>query len=262
MEFKKLQYVVNEKDRVAVISMDSPKNLNAFDGALIDELVAAFKMSEEDASVRAVVLNSTGRAFSAGGDIGAMYKGIKSGDLQFGDDIEKMAQVSLAIKRLTKPVVAACNGAVAGAGFNVALACDYVVAAEDASFIQAFVNIGLIPDAGGLYLLTRAVGVNKATELAMTGRPVTAEEGARLGFVAQVTKAEELQAAAYKAAKRFAAGPAESFAQMKRLIMETDFKEFETYIKEEVKSQTICGDTEDFKEGVSAFVEKRRPNYK
>lgn len=262
MEFKKVQYVVNKEEKLAVISMDSPKNLNAFDAALIDELVAALKLSDEDPDVKAVILNSTGRAFSAGGDIGTMYKGLKAGELNFSEDIEKMATVSLAIKKLTKPVVAACNGAVAGAGFNVALACDYVVAAEDAVFIQAFVNIGLVPDAGGLYLLTRAVGVNKAAELAMTGRPVTAKEGQQLGFVAQVVEPDAVQAAAVKAAKRFAAGPSNSFKYMKQLIMESSFKDFEEYIKKEVEAQTICGDTEDFAEGVYAFVEKRKPNYK
>lgn len=259
MEFKKIKYEV--QDNIATVSMDSPKNLNAFNEELIDELVVALGMCEKDPGVKVVVLGSTGKAFSAGGDIGAMYQGIKGGNLDFGGSIAKMAQVSLAIKKLSKPVIAAVFGAAAGAGFNVALACDYVVAADNASFIQAFVNIGLIPDAGGLYLLTRAVGANKACELAMTGRPVSAAEGKQLGFVAEVVPAEEFQAAVAKAAKRMAAGPRNSYAEMKRLMWESEFKDFESYVAEEVKSQVICGDTEDFKEGVCAFVEKRRPSY-
>lgn len=261
MELKKVQYNVSKEDRIAVISMDSPKNLNAFDVAFIDELVYALKLGEEDPDVRAVLINSTGRAFSAGGDIANMYRGLKTGELNFEEDIKKMALVSMTIKQMSKPVVAACNGAVAGAGFNMALACDYIVAAEDAVFMQAFVNIALVPDAGGFYLLTRAVGVNKAMELAMTGRSVSAQEGKQLGFVAQISTAEELHQSSYKAAKRFAAGPSKAFAQMKKLIWESDFKDFEAYVEEEVKSQILCGDTSDFKEGVSAFVEKRRPDY-
>lgn len=259
MEFRKVKYSV--QDGVATVSMDSPKNLNAFNETLIDELVEAFRLCEEDATVKAVVLGSTGKAFSAGGDIGSMHRGIVSGNLDFGGSIAKMAQVAVSIKKLSKPVIAAVFGAAAGAGFNVVLACDYVVAADNASFTQAFVKIALIPDAGGLYLLTRAVGVNKAAELAMTGRLVTAEEGKAMGFVAEVVPAEEFEQAVAKAAKRFAVGPRSSYAEMKRLMWESEFKELEAYITEEVKSQVLCGDTDDFKEGVCAFVEKRRPTY-
>lgn len=259
MEFTKVNYKTEGK--TAIISMNSPKNLNAFDETLIDELVEALHLADEDPQVKAVLLNSTCKAFSAGGDIGAMYMGIKNNDLDFAGAIAKMASVTVAIKKLTKPVICAVRGAAAGAGFNVALACDYVIADESAMFMQAFVNIGLIPDAGGFYLLTRAVGVNKATELAMTGRPVPAQEAKDLGFVAQVVKPEEFDAAVEATMKRFTYGPSVSFAEMKRLIWESDFKNFEDYIQEEVRSQTICGETADFKEGICAFVEKRKPAF-
>lgn len=257
MEFSKIRYSV--KGALATISLDSPKNLNAFDEVMIEEIVTALSLCEEAQGVKVVVLNSTSKAFSVGGDIGYMYKGIKSGNLNFGGGIEKMASVSMAIKRLSKPVIASVSGAVAGAGFNVALACDFCIAASDAKFMQAFVNIGLVPDAGGFYLLTRAVGVNKAVELAFTGRPVAAVEGKALGFITQVT--EDLEGATQKLAEQLSAGPATSYACMKRLILESQFKDFEAYIAEEVKAQTLCGDTADFKEGVCAFVEKRLPNF-
>ncbi|WKY47534.1 enoyl-CoA hydratase-related protein [Eubacteriaceae bacterium ES3] len=259
MEFQKLK--LTSENGVSTIYMDSPKNLNAFDEELIDELVGALKVCEEDSAVKVVVLTSTGKAFSAGGDIGAMYKGIKSGQLNFTGAIAKMAQVSVAIKKLSKPVIGAVAGAVAGAGFNVALACDYLIAADNATFMQAFVNIGLIPDAGGLYLLTRAVGVNKALELSMTGRPVLAEEAKSLGFVANVVAAEDLEKVTMATAAKFAKGPRASYAEMKRLMYINEFSDFESYIEEEVKSQVLCGDTDDFKEGVCAFVEKRKPEY-
>lgn len=261
MEYTKVKYAVDTEKRVAIVSLDSPSNLNAFNGTLIDELVDACGKCEADPNVKAVILNSTGRAFSAGGDIGAMYKGIKTNTLNFSEDIRKMAEVSIAIKKLTKPVIASCNGAVAGAGFNLALACDYIIADENAMFMQAFVNIGLIPDAGGFYLLTRAVGVNKAMELALTGRPVKAEEAKALGFVAKVVKAEDLAAETMKIAAGFAKGPSASYKFMKSLVWESDFKGLEEFVKAEVEAQTTCGDTEDFKEGVCAFVEKRTPKF-
>ncbi|MPM00139.1 Trans-2-decenoyl-[acyl-carrier-protein] isomerase [bioreactor metagenome] len=259
MEFQKIIYT--EEAPVATISLNSPKNLNAFDAHMIGEVLAALELCKNNPSVKVVVLNSTGKSFSAGGDIGYMYKAIQGGGGDFSESIEKIAGISLAIKRLSQPVIASVSGAVAGAAFNIALACDFCVAAEDTKFMQAFVNIGLIPDAGGLYLLTRAVGVNKAAELAMTGAPVSAAEAKALGFVCQVVDAEALAQETGKLAKRLAAGPGASFANIKNLIMESSFQDFEAYIAQEVKAQTACGATEDFKEGIRAFVEKRRPNY-
>lgn len=259
MAFTKLDY--NVKDRVAWITLNSPKNLNAFDETMDEEVIEALALCENDPAVRAVVLTGAGKAFSAGGDIGAMYAGIKKGDADFSGEVRKIAGVSMGIKRLSKPVIAAVHGAVAGAAFNIALACDFCIAAENVSFMQAFVNIGLIPDAGGLFLLSRAVGVNKAMELAMTGRPVSAQEGKELGFVCQIVAPEELESAAGKMANRLAAGPSASYAEMKRLMWEAQFKDMERYVTEEVKGQLHCGDTADFKEGVCAFVEKRKPQY-
>ncbi len=259
MDLTKVQYTINGK--VAVITMNSPKNLNALDQIMLDELAAALELAERDCSVRAVLLNSTGQNFSGGGDIGAMYKGLSEETLDFTGVLEKAANISLRIKELPKPVIAAVSGAVAGAAFNVILACDFCIAADNAQFIQAFVNVALIPDAGGLYLLTRAVGVNKAVELAMTGRPVGAAEAKDLGFVIQVCTPDKLTLTAEKFAKRISNGPMSSYAGMKRLIMQSAFKDFRNYIAEEVKEQTNCIATEDFREGVYAFVEKRRPKF-
>lgn len=263
MEFTKVKYAVDGKK--ATILMDSPKNMNAFDETMLDELEAAVKMADKEEGVKVVVLGSSSpKAFSAGGDIGAMYEGLKdpNGVEEFGKAIAKMANVTKAVKKCSKPVIAAIQGACAGAGFNLALACDYVIATDTSMFIQAFVKIGLIPDAGGMYLLTRAIGVSKALEIAMTGDIVFAEDAKTLGFVAEVVDADDFEEAVAKRAKKFGYGPSTSYAEMKRLVWESEFKDFEKYVEEEVKSQMICGDTEDFKEGVSAFVEKRKPAYK
>lgn len=259
MNFEKIEYSV--KDNIASIVLNSPKNLNAFDEAMIDEILEVLEKSDKDENVKVVVLSGQGKGFSAGGDIGFFFKKLKVGPMEFGDGIRKAGEVSLKIKKLSKPVIAAVHGAVAGAGFNVALACDFCIASEDAKLIQAFVNIGLVPDAGGQYLLTRAIGVNKATELIMTGKPVTADEALALGLVNKVVPAEKLGETAQKYAARLAAGPSLAFKRIKELMFESEYKGFEEYLKLEEKYQKECGNSEDFKEGVCAFVEKRRPKF-
>ncbi len=259
MTFSKISYEVN--DSIAVISLDSPKNLNAFDEVMIDDVLAALKEADADASIRVVVIKGNGPAFSAGGDIGMMYRGIKSGDLDLESGVQKIAFISVAIKKLSKPVIASVHNAVAGAAFNIALACDFCIASEDSKFIQAFVNIGLVPDAGGLYLLSRAVGVNRAIQLGMTGKTVSAKEAQALGFVSEVCTKEALEGTTMKRAQEIASGPAQSYKHMKELIYQSQFSDFESYIEAEVAAQSTCSQSVDFREGVSAFVEKRKPSF-
>lgn len=259
MDFKKIKYSVSKG--IAAIVLNSPKNLNALDEAMIDDLLVALDMCADDDSVKVVVISGVGKGFSAGGDIGMMYRGIKGGNLDFDGTIEKVGKVSLKIKKLLKPVIAAVNGPVAGAGFNVALACDFRIAAENANFIQAFVNIALVPDAGGVYLLTRALGVAKTTELIMTGKPVDANTALGLGLVNKVVALEELEAATEKFALKLANGPSLAYAGMKDLIFESEYSGFESFIEKEVGHQVKCGESEDFKEGVTAFVEKRKAKF-
>ncbi|SHJ88174.1 enoyl-CoA hydratase/isomerase family protein [Paramaledivibacter caminithermalis] len=259
MNFKKIRYSVSKG--IASIVLDSPKNLNALDEAMIDDLLIALDMCAEDDSVKVIVISGAGKGFSAGGDIGMMYKGIKGEELDFVGAIEKVGKVSLKIKKLLKPVIAAVSGPVAGAGFNVALACDFRIAAENTNFIQAFVNIGLVPDAGGVYLLTRAIGVAKTTELIMTGKPIDANTALGLGLVNKVVVLEKLKATVENFALKLASGPSLAYAGMKDLIFESEYKEFESFIAKEVEHQVRCGQSEDFKEGVTAFIEKRKANF-
>lgn len=270
MEFTKVKYEVTEK--VAIISMDSPKNMNAFDEVMLDDLCAALKMAEENADVKAILINSTsGKAFSAGGDVGAMYEGLKEcGEdkakfaAEFGKSIAKMANVTRAILKSAKPVVGAVQGACAGAGVGVALACDYTMATQASVFMTAFSKLGLVPDAGGIYLLTRAVGLKKATELAMDGgQMVFADDAKTLGMLNEVIEDDDAFAeAAMKRAKKFTYGPSASYAYIKKLVWESEFRGFDEFVKNEVDSQMACGATEDFFEGVTAFCEKRRASFK
>ena len=272
MEYTKVKYAVSE--RVATISMDSPANMNAFDEVMLDELCDALAKADADKDVKAVIINSTNTdkfpspAFSAGGDVKAMYDGMKNNpkDLfvqEFGKSIAKMANVTKAIKQLSKPVVGAVQGACAGAGVGVALACDYIMATETSVFMTAFSKLGLVPDAGGIYLLTRAVGLNKAIELAMDGgQMVFADDAKALGMVTEVIEDDDAFAeAVMKRAKKFTFGPLNSYTYIKKLVWESEFKGFEEYVKKEVEAQMACGASDDFFEGVSAFCEKRRANF-
>lgn len=267
MEFTKVKYAV--EDKVAIISMDSPKNMNAFDSVMLNDLVAAFKMAEEDKNIKAILLNSTtAKAFSAGGDVAAMHEGQTAGTREeftegFGAEISKMADVTKAILKSTKPVVGAVQGACAGAGIGVALACDYTMATQATVFMTAFSKLGLVPDAGGIYLLTRAVGTKKAAELAMDGgQMVFADDAKALGMLNEVIEDDDAFAeAALKRAKKFTYGPSASYNYIKQLVWESEFKGFEAYVEKEVEAQKACGATDDFYEGVAAFVEKRRANF-
>lgn len=259
MNFEKIKYSVTEG--IASIVLNSPNNLNAFDEPMLDEILTALEESNKDQKVKVVKLSGEGKGFSAGGDIGFFFKALKEGPMEFGDSVKKAGEISLKIKKLSKPVIAAVHGPVAGAGFNIALACDFCIAAENTRVIQAFVNIALVPDAGGVYLLTRALGVNKATELIMIGNHVTADKALELGLVNKVVPVEDLEDAVQKYAARLAAGPALAFARMKELIFESEYKGFEEYLKLEEKYQKECGSSEDFKEGIFAFVEKRLPEF-
>jgi trans-2-decenoyl-[acyl-carrier protein] isomerase len=185
-----------------------------------------------------------------------MYKGIKEGGVDFGANLKNGALATRAMKKLTKPIIGSIHGPAAGGGFILALACDYVVAAENSVFSAAFVNIGLVPDCGGLYLMTRTLGINKAVELALTGRSVRAEEARQLGFIAEVVPLDELEAATLKIAQKFVKGPALSYAKIKELLYITQFGSFEDFIPQEVNAQLLCVATDDFANRVCAFVEK------
>lgn len=255
MEYTKITYKV--ADGIANIAMNTPKNMNAFDGTMIAELIDAFNVAGADDAVRSILVSSTGRAFCGGGDLFTMYQGIKAGQTDFSGELKDACKIMMAMKSNPKPIVGAVNGAAAGAGFIVALGCDYVVADEKTKFIAAFVNVGLVPDTGGVYVMCRALGANKAAELAMTGRPVGAEEARALGFVAEVVEPEGLAEAAGKAARRFAKGPATSYAKMKELIYKYQFADFDAYAADEVQAQIECMGTQDFCNRVIAFVEKK-----
>lgn len=261
MDYQKNIYT--RADGIARIAMNYPKNLNAIDMDMVLELLSLLDECEHDPEVRVVVLGSAGKAFSAGGDIGYFYDKLQAGgDVNMDDLIERAGQVSLNIKKMSKMVITSVNGAAAGAGANLALSGDFVVAAENAKFIQAFVSLGLVPDTGGTFQLTRSVGAAKAMELCALGKPLSAPDALALGLVTEVCPPEELENRTMALAQRLAAGPQVAYAALKEQFFQALYGDYDRYLREgEIPTQRTCIASEDFKEGVRAFVEKRKPKF-
>lgn len=258
MELKKLIYTV--EDGVAVVTMNYMKNLNAIDEQMADELMYVVDAAEKDPNVRVLVLKGSNRAFSAGGDIGYFYQLIQAdGDVNMDGLIAKVGIVADGLKKMSKMVITSVCGAAAGAGMSLALGGDFMICADNAKFILAFVNIGLVPDTGATYLLSKAIGVSRTIELAATGRPLSAEEAKSLGLAYKVTTPEELDEATMKFARKLAAGPLLSYKNIKKQIYDANYADYKKWLDEtEIPTQRECAASMDFQEGCKAFIEKRK----
>ena len=245
-------------DRIATITMNRLKSLNSMSLDLVEGFIRSLQEAETDSQVRVVVVTGSGRAFSAGGDLKTLD------DLHTTEErrqfIVKVGTIVKLIHDMSKPVIAMVNGVAAGAGFNLALACDMAYAADNAKFIQSFVNVGLSPDCGGFYYLAKAVGMAKAKELMLTARPVGAQEAEHLNLVNGVFAQEELEAATMKLAARLAEAAPLAVAMTKKAVNDYSASLEETLIFESLASSSLLG-TVDFKEGVTAFAEKRAPRF-
>ena len=251
-------------NHIATITMNDPKTLNAFSTAMKVAMMAALNQADEDTEVRVIILQGAGNNFSSGGHIGEMLEnGMESEVL--ADKLTVMvgaiAEISLKLRNIHKPIIAKLEGAVAGAAMNLALTCDFRIASDTAKFVQAFVNIGLIPDAGGIYLLSQLIGVAKTTELVMLGDKLTSDEVARLNLVNSVVSQDELDASVLALATRLSQLPAKALASMKHMINVHAFMGLNEALDMEVDQQTMMARTDDFKEGITAFMEKRKPVY-
>ena len=261
MELEHLTYDV--ADQVAIITLNRPETLNALTPSMRQGMLDSIEAADKNGEVRVIIITGAGRGFCSGGDVKAMNEARKSG--QSNELAERIAplrdKVVLAMRNAGKPVIAAVNGAAAGAGMNIALACDIRIASSTARFGQTFARRGLHPDWGGTYFLPKLVGTAKACELIWSGRMIDANEALELGIVSQLTEPDDLMPATLELAKSFAAGPPNAIRLLKRAIyksMEPDLREaleFETF------AQNVCAATKDAREGISAFVEKREPKF-
>lgn len=250
-------------DGVLTVTLNRPDKLNSFNEAMHLDLRAAIQRAHDDAGVRAVLLTGAGRAFSAGQDLGDRdpRKGQDAPDL--GVTLETFYNPTLRLVRaLEKPVVCAVNGVAAGAGANIALACDIVLAGRSARFIQAFARIGLVPDAGGSFTLARILGEPRAKALAMTAEPLSAEKAADWGLIWKVVDDAALMGEAGDLARRLAAGPTLALGLTKRLIQAAAGNSLDEQLDLERDLQRQVGRSHDYAEGVTAFLEKRDPVFR
>jgi len=256
--YESLLYEVS--DHVARLTLNRPQALNALNGALKAELADAVSRVAADPEVRAVLLTGAGRGFCAGGDIKEMNP--DAGPTATKRKLDAiLGSVLVPLATLKKPVIAAVNGFAVGAGFNLALACDMIVAADTAVFSQIFVRVGLVPDSGGLYFLTRVVGLNRAKELCFTGRDVSAAEAATMGFVNRVVPAAGLIDVAHALAAEIARGPAVALALTKTALNLSSTASMAEMMELEGLAQAIAASTDEHREGLTAFAQRRKPDF-
>jgi len=250
--------VIEDTNGVRTITLNRPDALNTFNEALKIELADALAAAARDATARAVVITGAGRAFCAGQDL----KDRANADVSLGESLRaRYNPIIMRVREMEKPVIAAVNGVAAGAGCSLALACDLRIAAEGASFIQAFVRIGLIPDSGATFFLPRLAGLGKAFELAVTGDALQAGEAERLGMVNRVVPAAELMSVTMGLAGRLAQAPTRAIGLTKRAMNRALLSGLEESLDYEASMQELAGRTHDHAEGVQAFMEKRAPHF-
>ncbi|TMC42632.1 MAG: hypothetical protein E6J25_07745 [Chloroflexi bacterium] len=245
---------------VVTLTLNRPDALNALNAETTAVLRAGLEAAGRDAAVGAVILTGSGRAFCAGADLKDVSARSEAGDTDLGADLRtNYVPMIRAIRACPKPVIAALNGTTAGAGLSLALACDLRIVVAGAQLIVVFVRVGLVPDAGSLFFLTRMLGLSKATELAMTGDPMSAEEAHRLGLVAAVVAPDQLMAVALERARRLAEGPRQTYALIKRGMERALELDLEQTMELESQLQAMAAGTSDAREAIRAFIEKRKP---
>ena len=260
MSYEHIQ--VSEADGIATVTLCRPDRLNAFIGHMRRDLAEALEHAGSDRNVRVVILTGAGRAFCAGGDIAFMAELMQRRDSEeFSRILGAGRRVILAIRQMTKPVIASINGPASGAGFNLALACDLRIAANTATFSQSFAKVGLHPDWGGTYFLPRLVTPNKACEMFFLGESIDAAEAMRLGILNQVVAPEELESATLQLAERLRGAPPIALAAAKHAVYMSQQAELEEMLRYETEAQMRCFDSDDGHEGIRAFLEKREPRF-
>jgi len=250
------------QDGVALLVMNRPDKLNALNNELATALNLAFERIGRDLSIRAVILTGAGRAFCAGGDLGMIGKGREARDPKQLEPILRAGMAAvLRMRTIEQPVLAAVNGAAAGAGMNIALAADIRFAAEEATFGQNFAKVGLFPDYGGTFFLPQLVGPAKAAELFYTGDMIDAREALRLGLLNRVVAGAQLAAEAKAYAAKLVAGPPLAMRAVKRTLFGAQKEALQQALEAEVEQQMRCFASEDSLEGIHAFFEKRSARF-
>ncbi len=256
---------VERDGAVETLRLNRPDVYNAFNDALLSELSDAVKRCERDEAVRCVVITGAGKAFCSGQDLADVKLRYEqpSPTMELGEHLRRLYNPLIGrLRTMEKPVLAAVNGVAAGAGCSLALACDIRIAAASASFMEAFINVGLVPDSGSTFMLPRLIGVSRAMEMCFTGRKVPAEEALRIGLCNQVVPDDQLAAETTALAAKLAALPTRAIGLTKRAINRAWSSGLEDQLEYEAMLQTAAGRMADHVEGVQAFVAKRKPQFK
>ncbi len=249
-------------ETIVTLTMNRPDRLNAIDNELSTALNAALTRIANDLSVHVVILTGAGRAFCAGGDLGVIGKGRERGETaELGPILRSGMQAVLNMRGMPQPVIAAVHGPAAGAGMNLALAADIRIAAENAVFGQNFAKVGLFPDYGGTYFLPELVGPSIAAELFYTGEMIDAKTAHQLGLVNHVVPADRFAAEVQSLAKKIADGPQVAIRAVKHTLFSQKHSALQEALEQEVKFQMKCFHSEDCREGIRAFLEKRPPKF-
>ena len=257
MAFQFLTYEV--KQGVATITLNRPEVYNALNDQITFELQDAFKLVGKDESVRVVVLTGAGKAFCSGQDLKAEPAGKKR---TFMDSLHKRYNpIIRAMRSLSKPIICRLNGVAAGAGCSLALACDMIIASEEATLVQIFINIGLVPDSGASYFLPRSVGLTKAFELCAMGQKVKAADALTLGLVNKVVPGNQLDMVVQECTDYFAKAPTGAIGIIKKMLNKSATASLDEMLDYEAYCQEIAGASQDHQEGVKAFLEKRKPAF-
>lgn len=253
---------VAEEPGIVTITLNRPDKLNAFVGHMRRDLAEALETAGSNHSVRVVVITGAGRAFCAGGDVGFMAELLDSQDTEeFSRLLGAARRVVTTIRQMTKPVIGAINGPASGAGCNLALACDLRIASSTATFSQSFVKLGLHPDWGGTYFLPHLVTPNKACEMFFLGEAIDADTALQLGIVNRVVKSDELMPVVREIAERLREAPPIPIAAAKQAVYASQAAELEEMLRYETEAQLRCFESQDAREGIRAFMEKRAPRF-
>jgi 2-(1,2-epoxy-1,2-dihydrophenyl)acetyl-CoA isomerase len=256
MEYKHL--LEEKKGGICVLRLNKPEVRNALGMEMRLELLAALEKAEQDNQIKSIILTGEGKAFSAGGDLSAL-KELKP--LEGRKRLQASHPLLMKMLEIEKPIIAAVNGAAAGAGFSLTLLCDFIVASDRAFFVQSFVNVGLIPDFAAIHFLPMLLGPQKAKELMFMGDRISAGEAHQIGIVNRVVSSETLLSETFEIAEKMSKKSTVSIGVTKKIMNQHLNRELKILLELEAQGQDICFQTEDFKEGVQAFFEKREPNF-
>ncbi|OIK14497.1 enoyl-CoA hydratase [Bacillus sp. MUM 13] len=251
--------LVNIKDGVMHVTLNRPESLNSFSPDMISGLSKAISDAQESTEVKVMIISGAGRSFSAGGDVKTMGQATA---LETYEHIGKLNQCIASLQNSKVPIIAAVHGYAAGAGFNLALACDLIIAEEGSKFAMSFSQVGLVSDGGGSYFLPRLTGPYLAKKLFFSGEPIEAQKLYELGILHSVVPARQLKEDAENLAIKLAQGPGIAYAKMKQLIHQSYTSSLEEMLEQERMTQTLMIATEDHLEGICAFKEKRKPVFK